>query len=151
MRKFFTYISLFLLSILVVFLSVGVSISKMQCSTDGKFFLGTEVPNCIEELEISCGLEIQQVSCCKKTESIESCCPQTGDDSCASETANFQFDFETLMPSIEFNFDMISVLLYVSFTYNQVFHKTEQLNYLREIPLLSIHKPELSKIQSFLL
>lgn len=151
MRNFFTSISLFLLSILVVFLSVGVSISKMQCSADGKFFLGTKVPNCIEELEISCALQTQQVSCCKKTETIESCCPQTGDDSCASETANFQFDFETLMTSIEFNFEMIKVLLYASFTFDQLCHLIEQLNYLREIPLVSIHKPELSKTQSFLL
>ena len=94
MRQIFVNIYLVLLATLVVSLSIGVSISKMQCSKDGKIFIGAEIPNCMEKQAIACDIVLNEISCCQKEEAQESCCPQTNDNSCAGETANIQFDFE---------------------------------------------------------
>ena len=72
MKLFLRNISLVVLSTLVVFLSMGVSISKMKCSKDGSLYLGTEVPNCMEKQVTSCAMDVEKISCCKKKEIKES-------------------------------------------------------------------------------
>ena len=67
MKHIFTNISLAFLSILVIFLSIGLSISKMhcsqkKCSEDGKLFIGNEVPNCIEKKEVACNIVFNNIS-----------------------------------------------------------------------------------------
>ena len=157
MKHIVTNISLLFLSALVIFLSIGVSISKMnciqkQCSEDGKIFIGTEVPNCIEKKEMACNMVFNNITCCEKKEiETTSCCSDKEDGSCASETTNIQFDFETLVSFFEFDFKQISIFLYTSFLYNQVCNLKPQLNYLKEVPLLQLSKPEIEEIQSFLL
>ena len=156
MKQIFTNISLVFLSILVVFLSIGLSISKMHCSKsqcpeDGKIFFGTEVPYCIEKQEIACNIVLNEFSCCEKKEIETSCCSDKEDNSCASETENIQFDFETLTTSFDFNFKQISVLLYTCFLYDKICNLKQHLNYPKGIPLLKLTKPELAEIQSFLL
>ena len=98
MKNTFRNIFLFLMSTMVLFLSMGVNISKMKCAQDGALYLGTEVPSCSVENEVLCEVERKRVSCCN-LEVVKSCCPETKDNSCASETENIQFDFETLIPS----------------------------------------------------
>ena len=157
MKQIFTNISFLFLSALVIFLSIGVSISKMhcaqkQCSEDGKIFIGTEVANCIEKKEMGCNMVFNNITCCEKKEiETTSCCSDKEDGSCASETANIQFDFETLISSFEFDFKQISILLQISFLYDEVCNLKPHLNYLRGIPLLQLSKPEIEEIQSFLL
>lgn len=151
MKLIFTNILLVILSTLVVFLSMGVSISKMQCSKDGRIFIGSEVPNCIQKEELACVMDFQKVSCCTQKEINVSCCPQTNDNSCEGETANIQFDFETLIPSFEFSFKEVSILLYTFSLYEQAYDFSKQFNYTVEIPLSKLYKPELAEIQSFLL
>ncbi len=151
MKQTIINISLVLLTIFVLFLSIGISVSKMNCSKEGKIFIGTEVPNCTENIENTCGIDVEAFSCCNKKETLESCCPQTEDNSCASETANIQFDFETLMTTFEFDFKSTSILLCTYFLYDQPCNLREQLNYPGGISLLKIHKPELAEVQSFLL
>ena len=46
---------------MVMFLSVGIHISKMKCAEDGQLYFGTEVPSCSMEKEVSL--------LCKRTES----------------------------------------------------------------------------------
>ena len=157
MKHIFTNISLLFLSALVIFLSIGVSVSKMhcaqkQCSEDGKIFIGTEVPNCIDKKEIACNMVFNNITCCEKKEVEKtSCCSDKEDGSCASETANIQFNFETLISSFEFAFKQISILLYTSFLYDQVCNLKPHLKYLKAVPLLQLSKPKIEEIQSFLL
>ena len=151
MKQILKKISLVLLSIFVVFLSIGVSVSKMQCSVDGRLFLGTQVPNCMQEKEMVCGTVLDELSCCKKEEVQQSCCPQTKDNSCASETENIQFDFQILTHSFEFNFKEVSVLLYSFFLCDKLYNLKLNFNYFNDISFLKFSKPELPEIQSFLL
>ena len=151
MRQIFVNIYLVLLATFVVFLSVGVSISKMQCSKDGKIFIGAEIPNCMEKQAIACDIVLNEISCCQKEEAQESCCPQTNDNSCAGETANIQFDFETVISSFEVNFKAISILLYTCYIHELTYNLKQELNYSKVISLLRLYKPELAKIQAFLL
>ena len=155
MQNLFTNISLFFLSVLVVFLSIGISISKMHCSQvccpeNGNVFIGTEVPNCIEKQEIECNTLQNELSCCTKKE-IESSCFSEKDNDCSSITTNIQFEFETLTTSFDFNFKQLDILLYSFILYNEVCYLNLQLNYIKEIPLLEFSKPEIAEIQSFLL
>ena len=141
-------ISLFIVSILVLFLSMGVSVSKMKCSENGELFLGKKVPNCIENKDVSCFLE-EDASCCNKQVIEQSCCPETNDNTCAGETTNVQFDFETIISCYDFScvFSPIECHLLES-----RFVLKRQLKYfLHDIPPPKLLKKYLSQIQSFLL
>ena len=152
MKKIFSNISIFFLTILVIFLSIGVSISKMECSKDGKIFIGTEVPNCMKEQEIYSTHELKKMSCCQRDDDLQSCCPQTEDDSCARETINIQFDFETLISSYIVNAEETYTLVYICLLFEKSYVSQQYSSSLREVSLPpNINKPELSQIQSFLL
>ena len=157
MKKHFTHISLLILSVIVIFLSIGVTISKMQCSgiiecpEDGKLFLGKEVTSCIEQQEIACDMILNELSCCKKKEVPKSCCPNKEDSSCESEATDIQFHFETLVTSFEFKFKELSTILYTCFLHDKACAFKQKFNYSSSIFLLILYKPELPEIQSFLL
>lgn len=152
MKNIFSNISTLLLAILVIFLSVGFSVSKMQCSKDGKIFIGTEVPNCMQEKETFSIDELKKMSCCASDKNLQSCCPQTEDDSCASETTDIQFDFETLTSSYLLNVEERSTLVYTCLLFEKLYILEHHFASLKEIPLPpNINKPKLSQIQSFLL
>ncbi|HJN63925.1 MAG TPA: hypothetical protein QGG91_04335, partial [Flavobacteriales bacterium] len=93
MKNTFRNISLFLMAIIVLFLSIGMSISKMECADNGQLYFGTDVPSCSMDKEVVCQAKQEKVSCCS-IEVEKQCCPETMDKSCASETENIQFDFE---------------------------------------------------------
>ena len=152
MNQIFSNIAVFLLTILVIFLSVGVSISKMQCSTDGKIFIGTQVPNCMQIDEMACSDDLKEFSCCIQEEDVQSCCPQTKDDSCASETTNIQLDFETLISSLILEFKETSALVYICLINEKYYVLKNQFVCLSDGPLPpNLLKPKLAEIQSFLL
>ena len=150
MKQIFINISLVILTIFVVFLSMGINISKMRCDETGTLYLGSEVPSCSEENEVVCTKEQEKVSCCM-IEVKKSCCPETKDKSCASSTQNIHFDFETLLTAFEPDFSVAPILL---FTFNLRYCFNTDYNvqtYLSDIPPPKLHKPVLSNIQSFLL
>ena len=135
---------------IVIFLSIGIHISKMKCARDGQLYLGTEVPSCSMDTEVMCVAEQEKISCCMK-EIEKSCCPETKDETCASETENIHFDFETLVSKQMFSFTEISIDL--SLFYSSYSVQTNQLvnNYQSGIPPPKPKQPILSQIQSFLL
>ena len=152
MKQILSNITVFLLTILVVSLSVGVSISKMQCSKDGKIFLGTQVPNCMQIEAIVCSDDLKAFSCCTKKDNLQSCCPQTEDDSCAGETANIQFDFETVESSFILDFKQTITLVNTCLLNKKSYILKNQFVCLRCGPLPpNLLKPKLAEIQSFLL
>ena len=152
MKQILLNITVFLLTFLVVFLSVGVSISKMQCSKDGKIFLGTQVPNCMQIEEIVCSDDLKEFSCCTKEDNLQSCCPQTEDGSCASETANIQFDFETVVSTFVLDFKETMALVFICLLNEKSYILKNQFVCLRDGPLPPhLLKPKLAEIQSFLL
>ena len=135
---------------MVIFLSVGMHISKMKCADDGYLYLGTDVPSCSMEKEVACQEKQEKVSCCM-IEVEKSCCPETKDKSCASETENIQFDFETLVSDSEFSFKE-EILLYSSIFVSNCFQQFKSVNaYTTSIPPPKLNKPLLANIQSFLL
>jgi len=149
MRKFCKNICIFLLTTFVLFLSIGIHISKMGCLEDSRIFIGKEVPNCMQLEKTACIIELQKISCCNRDEIKQICCPEKKDDSCASETTNIQFDFETIISVFNFDFELLSVFLcirdhkYVDYTIDN--------DYVSSVPPPKINKPELIEIQSFLL
>jgi len=140
-------ITLFIVSILVLFLSMGVSVSKMKCSENGELFIGKKVPNCIENKDVSCFLE-EDASCCNKQVIERSCCPETNDNTCAGETKNVQFDFETTISFYDFSF-VLSPLFY-NILDNRFILKRQLKYCLHDIPPPKLLKTYLL-IQSFLL
>ena len=152
MKQIFSNISIFFLTVLIVFLSIGVSISKMQCSKDGKIFIGTQVPNCMQIEAMVCSDDLKAFSCCTKKDNLQSCCPQTEDDSCASETANIQFDFETVVSSFILDFKQTITLVYTCLLNKKSYILKNQFVCLSDGPLPpNLLKPKLAEIQSFLL
>ena len=111
MKHILRNIALGLMIILVVFLSMGVNISKMRCDEAGSLYLGSEAPSCSMNNEVICTNEQEKVSCCM-LEVVRSCCPEKKDNTCASETENLQFDFETLVKASNLHFSIESILLF---------------------------------------
>ena len=150
MKNTFRNTSVLLMVTMIMFLSIGMSISKMKCAEDGALYFGTEVPSCSMEKEVACQEKQEKVSCCMiKVE--KQCCPETKDNSCASETENIQFDFETTVSISNFDFSLLALPL-ISFTFSDLFLLAEKSNnYQSGIPPPKINKPTLSQIQSFLL
>ena len=150
MKNIFRNISIFLMATMVIFLSVGMHISKMKCADDGYLYLGTDVPSCSMEKEVACQEKQEKVSCCM-IEVEKQCCPETKDKSCASETENIQFDFETTVSITYFDFSLLALPLFHT-AFSSVFSVNEKANnYLSGIPPPKIIKPNLSQIQAFLL
>ena len=145
--------SVLLTAFLVLFLSIGLNISKMKCAEDGRLYLGTEVPSCSMETEVLCGAQQKEISCCKK-EIIKSCCPETNDNSCASETENIHFEFETLVNEYEFAFAALLIELPLSHAASTFqIQQAQKLvnNYHSGIPPPKLKQPIISQLQSFLL
>jgi len=138
------------MAVFILSVSMGMNISKMKCDEDGALYLGSEVPSCSQEQEVQCKQVQEKVSCCM-LEIEKSCCPETEDKSCASETEMLHFDFETLLTAFKLDFSAADILLT---TFNSCDGKTYFVkvnNYFSSIPLPKLYKPELAKIQSFLL
>ena len=144
-------ISVVLISVLVMFLTMGTHISEMQCSKGQSIFLGQEVPNCKINKKISCNNDVEKMSCCKKKEIEESCCPTT--DGCEKETELLQFTFETIVVKKQKITDCKEISIF-EITQNNIFELSSNDNFIvyykAETPPL-LTKPILPEIQSFLL
>ena len=150
MKNTFRNTSVLLMVTMVMFLSIGMNISKMKCAEDGVLYFGTEVPSCSIESEVLCEKNEEKVSCCM-IEVEKSCCPETEDNSCASETENIQFDFETTVSITYFDFSLLALPLFHT-ACSSVFSANKKANnYLSGIPPPKLNKPLLANIQSFLL
>ena len=151
MMKTVRNICVLIVAVLVMFLTVGAYISKMQCDKEFSFYLGKEVPNCKTEKNIFCNIDMEKVSCCKKEEMQKSCCPTT--DGCEKDTELFQFTFETLVTQKQKITDCKEIFLF-KITQNNLFRLSVNHNLITHFqsespPLLT--KPILPEIQSFLL
>jgi hypothetical protein len=149
-KEIFKVVSSIVMGVFILSISMGMNISKMKCDEDGALYLGSEVPSCSIENEVICTKEQEKIFCCMK-EIKKSCCPEKNDNSCASETETIQFDFETLVTVFELDFSVAQSLLF-TFNFTDCFNANYNLpTYLSDIPSPKLHKPVLSKIQSFLL
>ena len=149
MKKMFRNISLIMMTILVVFLSMGVNISKMQCDKAGRVYIGTEVPSCNTEKDIIC-VDKQELPCCF-LEIKKPCCPETMDNSCSSDSRLIQFDFETLVESTEEIITLTPTVFSLCFI-SAYCHTNSLLNlYISDIPPQKLNKPLLAQLQTFLL
>ena len=150
MIKIAKNIYVLILVTLVMFLTIGSHISKMNCDKGFSLYLGDEVPNCKTEKQISCNIDIEKESCCKTEKMQKSCCPTT--DGCEKDTELLQFTFETVVVQQQKITDCkeISLLkiiqnnLFRSINHNLITHFQSE-----SPPLLT--KPILPEIQSFLL
>jgi len=150
MKRMFRNISLVMMTILVVFLSMGVNISKMQCDKEGRVFIGTETMSCSASKDIICDSNQEKITCCI-LEIKKSCCPKQTDNSCSSETELIQFDFETIVESINHNTSLSNSIYINSIVSNYFTSNYNVNNYKSGIPPPKLYKPILAKIQSFLL
>ena len=150
MRLLFRNSGLYLTAILVLFLSIGMNISKMKCADDGRLYLGIEVPSCSIEKDVDCESKQKKVSCCI-IEVEKKCCPETKDNSCASETKNIKFNFETLLAAFEINFSLAPTLFFNSFLSDSFYLSFNLNSFLSGIPPPKLNKPVLAQIQNFLL
>ena len=149
-KEIFKVVVSIVMVVFILSISMGVNISKMKCNEDGDLYLGSEVPSCSMENEVICEGKQEKISCCMK-EIKKLCCPEKNDNSCASETETIQFDFETLVTVFEVDFSVVPVLL-SAFNLTDCFNANYNVQiYLSDISPPKLHKPVLSKLQSFLL
>ena len=151
MIKIVKNICVLIVATLVMFLTIGAHISKMQCAKEFSFYLGKEVPNCKTEKNISCNIDMAKVSCCKKEEIQESCCPTT--DGCEKDTELLQFTFETVVAQKQKITDCKEISLF-NIIQNNLFELSVHDNLIthcqaESLPLVT--KPIFPEIQSFLL
>ena len=151
MIKIVRNICVLIVSVLVIFLTIGYNISKMKCTKEFSFYLGKEVPNCKTEKNISCNIDMEKVSCCKKEEMQKLCCPTT--DGCEKDAELLQFTFETIVVQKQIITDCKEISLFKRIQ-NNLFklsvHTTLITHYKAGSPPL-LTKPIFSEIQSFLL
>ena len=144
-------ICVLILSVLVMFLTIGSHVSKMHCNKGFSLYLGNEVPNCKTEKQISCNIDTEKESCCKTEKMQKSCCPTT--DGCEKDTELLQFTFEIVVAQQQKITDCKEIFLY-KITQNNLFRLSVNDNLITHFksespPLLT--KPILPEIQSFLL
>lgn len=149
-KEIFKVVFSIVMAVFILSVSMGMNVSKMKCDEDGSVYLGTQVPSCSEENEVVCNEEQEKVSCCM-IEVKKSCCPETNDKSCASSTQNIHYDFETILTVFELNFSKITILLSFLNSYDSKSYFVKVNNYFSGIPPPKLNKPQLSKIQAFLL
>ena len=93
MRNIIQYSIPVVLAIFVLFVSMGVNISRMSCDNNRQVYLGYMVSNCQEnEVRACCCIEINDICCCNTEKEI---CFDTFRESCTQESAMIQYDFET--------------------------------------------------------
>lgn len=151
MIKIAKNIYVLILVTLVMFLTIGSHISKMNCDKGFSLYLGDQVPNCKTEKQISCNIDIEKESCCKTEKMQKSCCPTT--DGCEKETELLQFTFETIVEKKQKITDCKEISIF-EITQNNIFELSSNNNFIiyyksESPPLLT--KPILPEIQSFLL
>ncbi len=150
MKRLFKNIGIYFTALLVLFLSVGISFSKMSCSVGNSFYFGIEIPSCSKSVDVICEKKQEKVSCCMKKIETTCCCSETKEKTCNSDTQTIHFDFETLITELEVKFQ-VPELLSLFNTNNFFLVIFEEITYSSGIPPPKLSKPELSKIQSFLL
>ena len=150
MKRLFKNISLYFTALLVLFLSIGISFSKMSCSLENSFYFGIEAPVCSKSVDMICDKIQETVSCCMKEIETTCCFSESQEKTCNSDTQTIHFDFETLITELEVKFQ-VPELLSLFNTNNFFLVISSEITYSSSIPPPKLYKPELSKIQSFLL
>ena len=144
-------ICVLILSVLVMFLTIGSHVSKMHCNKGFSLYLGNEVPNCKTEKKISCNIDTEKASCCKTEKMQKSCCPTT--DGCEKDTELLQFTFETVVAQQQNITDCKEISLF-KIIENNLFKLSVNDNLITHFKAESpplVTKPILPEIQSFLL
>ena len=139
-----------LMSIFVIVISMGLNVSKFCCSENIEIFLSNNISSCSELQTIPSKKDQLNVSCCQY-EIEKNCCPENKDNSCSSDIKILKFVFESFISIKESQFSVSNILLT---NYHQCIKKDNNHvlnNLIYTISLRHIFKPELSKIQSFLL
>jgi len=154
MQNLLQKISVVFLSSIVFFLSIGVSFSNKCCSSTvikESLGLANNIYFCKDISQNLCSELKNEKSCCS-TEIEKKCCCDLNENNCSSYIQNFFFDFETLISinNLKFNFKQY---LYFSIIQNKIVSNLCSVqSQKRSIVHLKIFvKPQLSKIQSFLL
>ena len=128
-------------------LSGGINITKMQCSKGSKVFLGVENSTC----------HLQQSSTCEKTKS--SCCKEKIRKTkkklpCNKQTIEFSYDFDSVISSI-YNIERVieisTLINNLSAPKTPLTLKRLAQTYLKDKSPPLVNKPILTQIQSFLI
>ena len=134
-----------LLAAIMLGLTGGISITKMQCSKGSKVFVGIENKNCHLQESNTCTKAAAMSSCCKAKTPIEKL-------PCNKETIELAYDYVTVV-SNEFKIDRTLNLI----TSKKLTSLQTTKNSLLTLTIIKdkspplVSKPILSKIQSFLI
>jgi len=145
MKQFFKNIILIPMAIFTLLLSMGMHVTKIQCTKGDRVFVGTDVS--------TCKMQEKTTSCCKKKKIVKFCKYSQKEEKPQKESKLLQFNFEILKykfgETIDFNIDQPVCLLLFNFIQNT----NSELCYIKhysDAPPL-VNQPILSQIQSFLL
>ena len=88
-------IATYLLASIVLFLSIGVNISKITCHENSIISFGNSQLACHEDIIDQCALEVTSESCCSVEEIVECC--SSFKDACDKESSILQYFFYTII------------------------------------------------------
>ena len=97
MKRIAKNIATLFMASFVLFISVGLNISKIKCGENSNVYVGVEDPTCMTA-EASCTVDdlMRSSSCCIKTKQTNCCC----DDQikmCKKESVLIQYNFQTII------------------------------------------------------
>ena len=151
MNNIFKNITFLLLASFVLFMSMGVNISKMSCDKSGQLYIGTKIPSCNDNQFANCCTELSRFSCCSMIEE-ESCCAINAQGTCDKESAKIQYSFETILPYVKEILEIKAITLFTYIVFNcYSLVQGEKLIHSCGIPPPLLKAPVLTKIQSFLI
>jgi len=147
MKLLFKNILVYTLALFVVSISVGFNISKINCHQNISVYIGNIEDKCHSQSTNIESALTNEVSCCSVLEEIT--CSSSFNCMCEKKLSNIHFNFQTLLLE-KSNFSLLSVL---KINFKKVVYFLPYLwcfSLSSEAPLI-IHKPLLSKTQSFVI
>jgi hypothetical protein len=138
-----------IIAVFVLFLSMGINISKMACDKESNIYFGVQEFSCSIEEKSICKTSKQDVSCCSAVVE-KTCCPDKSDNNCKTNSSLIQFNFETVFESL-YDYDFLSSYI-LRHNYSNIINTyIEKIYRQTNFLLLNINKPTLPKIQTFLI
>jgi len=145
MNSIFRNILFTLMAAIMLCLSGGIHITKMQCAKGEKVFLGTKIYTC----------HVQELNACSEMSSKSSCCKLKKEKlPCKTQTIELAYDFDTLISSEAQLNNLYELAIFNKFKYISkgaiIVTRAPQKTQRDKAPPL-VSKPILSQIQSFLI
>ncbi|MEE2954158.1 MAG: hypothetical protein VX347_03195 [Bacteroidota bacterium] len=100
MNKILKNITTLLMACFVLFVSIGLNVSKLKCGTNSSLYIGLESPSCTIDKEICSIDNLITSSCCSSIQETN-CCHDEKIATCKTESVLIQYNFQTTITEVK--------------------------------------------------